>query len=57
MELVNKIYELAVLMDDDGISKISWSEFVAGITEPELIQYLKERSLYINEKIISEEEM
>lgn len=57
MELVNKICELAVLMDDDGISKISWSEFVAGITEPELIQYLKERSLYINEKIISEEEM
>lgn len=56
LELVNKICELAVLMDDDVISKISWSEFVAGITEPELIQYLKERQLYINEKITTEEE-
>ncbi|MDE6833436.1 MAG: amidoligase family protein [Ruminococcus sp.] len=56
LELVNKICELAVLMDDDGISKISWSEFVAGIKEPELIQYLKERSLYINEKVTIEEE-
>ena len=57
LELVNKICELAVLMDDDEIAKLSWSEFVAGIKEPELIQYLKERSLYINEKITSEEEM
>ncbi len=56
LELVNKICELAVLMDDDEISKISWSEFVAGIKEPELIQYLKERSLYINEKVTTEED-
>ena len=57
LELVNKICELAVLMNDDGISKISWSEFVTGITEPELIQYLKERSLYINEEVTTEEEL
>lgn len=44
-------------MSDDEISKLSWSEFVSGINEPELIQYLKERNLYINEKITSEEEM
>lgn len=44
-------------MSDDEIAKLSWSEFVAGIKEPELIQYLKERQLYINEKITSEEEM
>ena len=56
LEMVNRICELAVLMDDDEISKISWSEFVAGITEPELIQYLKERSLYINEKVEETEE-
>lgn len=56
LELVNKICELAVLMDDEEIAKISWSEFVAGITEPELIQYLKERQLYINEEVITEEE-
>lgn len=35
LEMVNRICELAVLMDDDEISKISWSEFVAGITEPD----------------------
>lgn len=57
LELVNKICELAVLMNDEEIAKLSWSEFVAGITEPELIQYLKERQLYINEKITAEEEM
>ncbi len=57
LELVNKICELAVLMNDDEIAKLSWSEFAAGITEPELIQYLKERQLYINEKITPEEEM
>ena len=56
LELVNKICELAVLMDDDEIAKLSWSEFVAGIKETELIQYLKERSLYINEKVTTEEE-
>ena len=56
MELVNKICELAVLMDDGEIAKLSWFEFVAGIKEPELIQYLKERSLYINEKVEETEE-
>ena len=56
LELVNQICELAVLMNDEEIAKLSWSEFVAGITEPELIQYLKERQLYINEKITTEEE-
>lgn len=40
------------------IKKLSWSSFVTGITQPELIQYLKERSLYINEPVcITEEEM
>ena len=57
LELVNEICELAVLMDDEEIAKLSWSEFVAGITEPELVQYLKERQLYINEKVTTEEEM
>ena len=58
LELVNKICELSVLMTDDGISKISWSDFVAGLENvPELVQYLKERNLYINEKITTEEEL
>lgn len=57
LELVNKICELAVLMDDNEIAKLSWSEFVAGITDTELIKYLKERSLYINEKVEETEEI
>ena len=36
---------------------ILFSPFVADVTEPELIQYLKERQLYINEEVQTEEEM
>lgn len=36
---------------------MSWSDFTAGITEPELIQYLKERRLYLNEPVESEAEL
>lgn len=56
LELVNRICELAVSMTDGEIAKLSWSEFVTDITEPELIQYLKERQLYINEKVEETEE-
>ena len=57
IEFVNEICEKAVELSDKELEKLSWSEFVAGITEPELIQYLKERDLYINEKVYSEEEV
>ena len=56
LELVNRICEVACLTTDEGIAKLSWSEFVAGIKEPELIQYLKERNLFINEKVEETEE-
>ena len=36
---------------------MSGSDFAAGITEPELIQYLKERRLYLNEPVESEVEL
>ncbi|SFW44044.1 amidoligase family protein [Ruminococcus flavefaciens] len=57
LELVDAICDLAVNLTDEGIAKMSWSEFVDTIKEPELIQYLKERRLYINENINTEEEM
>ena len=57
LELVNRICDIALSYTDDEMSKLSWSEFVSEINEPELIQYLKERNLYINEKVTSEEEM
>ena len=30
---------------------MSWFDFLDQITEPELIQYLKERRLYVNEPV------
>lgn len=57
LELVNLIVETAVNHSENELQKLSWSEFVSRITEPELIQYLKERWLYINEAINVEEEM
>ncbi len=41
LELVNRICDIALSYTDDEMSKLSWSEFVSEITEPELIQYLK----------------
>lgn len=51
LELVNAICDLAINLSDEGMSKMSWSEFVDTLHEPELIQYLKERKLYVNEDI------
>ena len=42
---------------DEGIANMSWSEFVDAIEAPELITYLKERRLYINENITAEEDL
>ncbi|SHM12701.1 amidoligase family protein [Ruminococcus flavefaciens] len=57
LELVDAICDLAVNLTDDGIANMSWSEFVDTITEPKLVQYLKERKLYINEEIEIQEEL
>ena len=57
LELVNAICDLAISLTDEGMSKMSWSEFVDTINEPELIQYLKERRLYINEVENTEEDI
>ena len=57
LELVNAICDIAISLTDEGIAEMSWSEFVNTVKEPELIQYLKERRLYINEEIETQEEM
>lgn len=57
IELVNEICDLAIHLTDEGIEKMAWSEFVAAIEAPELITYLKERRLYINENITAEEDL
>ena len=47
--MVNHICDAAISLSEEGIDAMSWSEFVGFIREPELIQYLKERRLYVNE--------
>lgn len=57
LELVDLTIETALNYNDYELEKLSWSEFVSRIKEPELITYLKERNLYINENIETSEEM
>lgn len=54
LELVNRICELATIFSDDEIASLSWSDFVSSLDQSEnseLITYLKERMLYVNEPI------
>ena len=57
LELVNAIINVALDYSEDGLHKLSWSEFVSIIKEPELISYLKERRLYINDITAIEEDL
>lgn len=58
LQLVNHICDLAVTASNETIHSLTWSSFVLDYcTEPELIQYLKERGIYVNEPIESEEEI
>ena len=44
-------------MSQVELEEMSWSELVSKITYPELIQYLKERRLYINDEVNAEEDV
>jgi hypothetical protein len=57
LELVDEIINLAMTYTEEKIEKLSWSEFVNAIEAPELIGYLKERKLYINEDVEDQEEL
>ena len=57
LQMVDHICDVALYLSDDELRDLSWSSFVGGIKEPELIQYLKERNLYINEPIAAEGEI
>ena len=57
LQMVNHICDAAISLSEEGIDAMSWSEFVSSIREPELIQYLKERRLYVNEYVMESEEM
>lgn len=49
LQMVDHICDVAIFMSDEQLRALSWSSFVSGIGEPELVQYLKERRLYVNE--------
>ena len=54
---MNKICDLATNLSDEELTALNWCDFVATVTEPELITYLKERMLYVNEPIDCEEDV
>ncbi len=55
--MINHICDVAVFFTDERLQDMGWYDFLSRITEPELIQYLKERNLYVNEPVIAEEDV
>ena len=56
LQLVDRICDVAIHLSDDELKAMSWATFVSGCQQPELMQYLKERRLYVNEPVSGEEE-
>ena len=54
LQMVQKICNVAISMSQKEIENLSWSEFVTEIEYPELIQYLKECRLYVNDEVCVE---
>ena len=57
LQMVDRICEVALYLSDQEMQGLTWMEFVSGCTAPELVQYLKERRLYINEPVAVPEEV
>ena len=57
LQLVDRICDVAIYLSDEELKELSWSTFAAGCTQPELVQYLKERRLYVNEPVEAREEL
>ena len=56
LQMVKRLCEVAVFSSEKELQEMSWWSFISHVTEPELITYLKERQLYMNEPIMMEEE-
>ena len=56
LQLIDRICDCAIHFNDVELKTLAWTTFAAGCTQPELIQYLKERRLYVNEPVESEVE-
>ena len=57
LQLVTKICDLACDLSDEEMKNLSWTTFAESCYEPELIQYLKERRLYVNDPVRDMEEV
>ena len=57
LQLVSKICDLACDLSDEEMKNLSWTTFAEFCYEPELIQYLKERRLYVNDPVRDMEEV
>ena len=57
LQLVDQICNVAIFLSDEELKAMSWTTFVSGCQAPELVQYLKERRLYVNEPVAGEEEL
>lgn len=57
LQLVDEICNAALFMSQHELEQQSWTEFVKNIKHPELIRYLKERRLYVNDAVSDEEEL
>ena len=59
LQLIYEICRFAIQMNDKAMERLSWSEFVAKIPsdKAELIEYLKAKRLYVNERTDESEEM
>ena len=59
LQLIYEICRFAIQMSDKSMERLSWSEFVLKIPsdKAELIEYLKVKRLYVNEKMEESEDM
>ena len=58
LQLLDRICDVALSFTDEEIKSMSWTTFAAGCAHlPELVQYLKERRLYVNEPVTAEAEV
>ena len=60
LQFVERLCSAAISLSQEELQTLSWSDLMLGIQEqqyPELVQYLKERRLYINEPVNAEGEV
>lgn len=57
LQMVDRICDVAFALTDQQMQDMTWTEFVTGCTAPELVQYLKERRLYVSEPVTAEAEV